>query len=662
MFLCSVRSWLRYSLVSLVLLSSVWYVPAQNPEFRGFWVNGWNTGLKSATQVSALVNDVRAANANAIVAQVRRRGDAFYNSKYEPHVTGTTPSDFDALGDLISKAHNTSAGRYVEVHAWVVTYHIWSGATNATTPPQANHPLRLHPDWLLQDYDGNVFIGNQYTFDPGHPEVQKHTFNVCMDIITNYNVDGLNFDYIRYSSANEGYNPVTVARFNQRFGRTGKPSPSDGVWKQFRRDQITGFLRKVYLNAIAVRPGIKISCDTITWSPGPANLSAWYSSTAAWNNVLQDWRGWMEEGIMDLNLPMAYFDQSGNYTGAWTNWNNFIKDHQYTRQAAIGPGTYLNSIANAITQMRYTRVASPSGKRAVGVCGYDYNTPYKDGAGKFSTFRGYLTSSPNTYDPVSPAIFAQPASMPSMPWKTSPTMGHIKGTIYKGGLSQTLDGAVVRLQGPVSKVQTNDATGFYGFANVPPGNYTVSVSFPGYVPASYSVPVALGAVATRDFVLSLEQAPAIVSQPMSQSVRRGSNAVFSVTVTGSAPLGYQWKFLSSPIAGATSSAYTRTNVQPADAGGYVVTVTNTVGTVHSTAASLAVLLPGPALMEPIVNLDDGRSLLRWTADAGFVYTVQGSTNLLDWVDLALVGSATSAYEYLMEWPTNRTAAFYRVRD
>ena len=67
------------------------------------------------------------------------------------------------------------------------------------------------------------FIGNEYTFDPGHPDVQRHTFNVAMDIVTNYNVDGINFDYIRYSGINDGYNPVTVARFNQRFGRTGQP-------------------------------------------------------------------------------------------------------------------------------------------------------------------------------------------------------------------------------------------------------------------------------------------------------------------------------------------------------------------------------------------------------------------------------------------------------
>ena len=49
------------------------------------------------------------------------------------------------------------------------------------------------------------------------------------------------------------------------------------------------------------------TADTITWAPGPTSDAQWYSSSAAWNSVLQDWRGWMEEGILDLNVPMNYF-------------------------------------------------------------------------------------------------------------------------------------------------------------------------------------------------------------------------------------------------------------------------------------------------------------------------------------------------------------------
>lgn len=575
---------------------------AQTNEFRGMWVNAWSTGLQNASQVTTLVNQLRAGKFNAVIPQVRRRGDALYNSNFEPHATGTSPADFDSLADLIAKAHDTNAGPYLEVHAWLVTYHIKQGIA---MPPQPNHPLNLHPDWLLLDANGTNFIGNEYTFDPGHPGVQRHTFNVAMDIVINYNVDGINFDYIRYSGINEGYNPVTVARFNQRFGRAGQPAPSDSLWKQFRRDQITGLLRKVYLNVLAVKPHVKVSADTITWAPGPTSDAQWYSSSAAWNSVLQDWRGWMEEGILDLNVPMNYFRETTHPTD-YDNWMNFAKDRQFNRHAVIGPGTYLNNLSNAIVQMRETRVASPGGKFAAGVCGYDYNTPYSSGQGQFGTFYPFLTNSPNANDPISPALFAQPATIPPMPWKTAPTKGHLMGTVYAGYLSDGLDGAIVTLSGPANRTQTNDATGFYGFVDLPPGNYTVQATFPGYSPASGNVTVAIGSVATLNLPLSLLGPPAIVAQPVSLTNYLGTPAAFTVSANGTPPLAYQWRKYLTPLSNATNATHTIPAIAPVDAGDYDVVITSALGSITSSVAHLSVIVPLPNTRTvPLWNLAPG---------------------------------------------------------
>jgi uncharacterized lipoprotein YddW (UPF0748 family) len=575
---------------------------AQSNEFRGMWVNAWNTGLQNASQVTTLVNQLRAGNFNAVVAQVRRRGDALYHSNFEPHATGTTPADFDALGDLIAKAHDTNAGPYLEVHAWLVTYHIKQGIA---MPPQPDHPLILHPDWLLLDVTGTNFIGNEYTFDPGHPDVQRHTFNVAMDLVTNYNVDGINFDYIRYSSINEGYNPVTVHRFNQHFGRTGQPSPSDTLWKQFRRDQVTGLLRKVYLNVMAVKPHVKISADTITWAPGPTSDAQWYASSAAWTSVLQDWRGWMEEGILDLNIPMTYFRETTHPT-EYDNWSNFIKDHQFNRHAVIGPGTYLNSINDAIIQMRETRLPSPAGNYAVGVCGYDYNTPYLSGGGQFGAFHTYLTNSPNPFDPVSPALFQQPATMPPMPWKSAPSKGHLMGTIFDGNLTNGLDGALVTLTGPAARSQTNDATGFFGFVDLPPGIYTLQASFPGYDSVSTNVTVTIGAVTTRNLELALQGPPAIVAQPTSLTNYAGTPAAFTVSASGPAPLLFQWRKDETNLPGATNHTFSLPAIAPVDAGSYDVVITNSFGSITSSVATLNVIVPPPNTRSvPLWNLAPG---------------------------------------------------------
>ncbi len=82
--------------------------------------------------------------------------------------------------------------------------------------------------------------------------------------------------------------------------------------------------------------------------------------------------------------------------------------------------------------------------------------------------------------------------------------------------------------------------------------------------------------------------PTITTQPLSQFVAAGSNVTLSVVATGTTPLVYQWQLNGSNIAGATGTAYTRTNAQSADAGSYTVVVTNGAGRVTSSAAVLTV--------------------------------------------------------------------------
>lgn len=470
------------------------------------WVDAWGNDLWTAQGIAQVVNDIRAGNMNAVIPQIRRRGDALYNSSVEPKCHNIA-ANFDPLAELITRAHNTSAGQRIEVHAWLVTYHVWTTSSTYPKPPQPNHVVNLHPDWLLSDYAGQTLIGNQYTLDPGHPAVQQHTFDVCMDLVRNYDIDGLNFDYIRYSDTEEGYNPVSVARFKRLYNRTATPAPNDAAWKQFRRDQITSLLRKIYLHAIDLKPQLKISCDTITWSPAPVDTGTWYRDTAAWNTVLQDWRGWMQEGILDLNIPMNYFRQTSlSHSTAYTNWSNFAKNNRFNRHAAIGPAIYLNSVADSIKQFRQTRQPAQLGNAADGIVGYSFRATNTNGVSR-ATFLNALVA-PSAHDAQPTPVFAERVPVPEMPWKTQPTRGHLKGFVRDGAVA--LDGARVFLSGPALRGQTNDATGFYGFVDLVPGTYTVGVTYPGYLPATNAVEITTGAVATLNFALQ-QPAPVLTS-------------------------------------------------------------------------------------------------------------------------------------------------------
>ena len=119
------------------------------------------------------------------------------------------------------------------------------------------------------------------------------------------------------------------------------------------------------------------------------------------------------------------------------------------------------------------------------------------------------------------------------------------------------------------------------------GNYTLV--------ASNVAAVATSTVATLTVLLP----PSIVAQPTNQTVVMGSNAVFIVNASGTAPLSYQWRFAGTNLADATASVLNLANVQPTDAGSYSVVITNVVSAVTSTVATLTVLVPPSFTSQPV---------------------------------------------------------------
>jgi uncharacterized lipoprotein YddW (UPF0748 family) len=473
----------------------------QTPEFRAFWADAWHEGFQSPAQVSNLISGIRFANCNAIFVQARKRGDAYYQaSPFEP-VAASVAADFDPLAEVIRAAHDTNFGPRLEVHAWFVTYPATTIMRLTNKPPiitaslTEQHPFTLHPDWLDESDAGLKSDGTGYSFDPGHPAVQKHLFNVAMDIISRYDVDGFHFDHARYLTPNWGYNPVSVARFNTLFQRTGKPLASDPDWLQFRRDQITAQVRKIYLSAIALKPDLKISASTVAWAPGITSDDQW-PTTVAYRTALQDWRAWMEEGILDINVPMDFCVQTNPvYARVFSDWAGFATDHKYSRQVVIGQGSWINSIAGTLAQIQAARQTTAASNTADGIALYSYAFP----TGKASerpAFIAALTSATNQ-----PPAFPAPVPVPDMPWKTQPTKGHLMGYTLGGSTSNALDGATITLSGPAQRKLTSDATGFYGAVDLPPGAYTLIASFPGYVSGTNTCTISAGKVTTQPVML-----------------------------------------------------------------------------------------------------------------------------------------------------------------
>lgn len=474
----------RVAFVALLCLLPAFATPFGEPQLRAIWVDGFNEGIKTPEQIDTLLARVRQAGLNAVVVQVRKSADAYYNSHYEPRAADINEG-FDPLAYLIQKAHGEKP--YIQVHAWL----------NTCAVGRNRHPRSLQsrfPEYLTLSDMGEDYDGEATKIDPGHPGAADWTFRTYLDVVRHYDVDGIHFDFVRFGGERWGYNPVSVQRYNERRGRTnGVPFFKSERFKQWRRDQVTALVRKTYLYTVTVNPKVLVSAATITWGNGPETDDAWVGS-AAYSRVFQDWRGWMEEGILDWNIPMCYYNEQKH--SRWLDsWMRFVKDHQYQHYAAIGLGNFLNTIEDTLQQIERVWQPTKRGNKPHGICFYSYATTNTDAEGKEQKHH------PAFYEAIG-KVLGSWVPVPSALWKEKPINGYIKGTVLYADTLHPADHTLVSLKGAGrEREQYVDGTGFFGFAHLPPGEYTLTVAPRGGSPLKMNVRVQAGKVTTRNLLI-----------------------------------------------------------------------------------------------------------------------------------------------------------------
>ena len=461
-------------------------------EYRMLWVDAYRHGFRTPQDVDMLLNVARTVNYNAVVVEVRKVCDAFYNSSVEPK-SRTIDAAFDPLAYLIRRAHDTTGGnRRIEVHAWLVTYRC--RVPNDDTWRDPRHVFQRHPDWLSQMRDGsqseakNSERAGWFHLDPGVPQVVDHIVEVVRDLLSNYDVDGITFDYLRYPESKGGgnqwgYNPTAVARFNTLYGRTGRPAADDPQFCEFRRQQIRFLLRKVYAHVRAWRPLVKVSAALIAWG-GVANG---FENTDAYGIVMQDWLSMAQAGFLDIMLPMNYKRESvASQAVDFRGWTQFLA--AVARQTGrfgvnVVDGESLNTLDGVLAQVRVTRNTAG----LAGVSTYSYGDCRKD-----------TTGIPDAvfYNAVRKQLFPTPAPVPEPIWLTRPTEGWVKGVVASG--NRVIDGAVVRIG---NQCALTDGSGFYAFARVRPGTYRLRVEYSGRVLAEEVVDIQAGKVVDKNVIV-----------------------------------------------------------------------------------------------------------------------------------------------------------------
>lgn len=301
-------------------------VMAQSPkyEFRATWFTthfgiDWpKTKVTASTDISkqkqemtAILDQLKAGNMNAVCFQARPVADAFYRSSYEPwsHIlTGQRGMDpgYDPLAYAVEQAH----ARGMELHAWVnpFRYEINAGerktAINNGSALAGSDPVRSqHPEWLLK-YNNGAFSGT--ILDPGNPEARAYVVNVLLEIVNNYDIDGLLMDDYFYP-----YGGTT--REDAASKAAYKPAGmSDGDW---RRENVNKVIQAVYDSIQIVKPWVKFGMApggiySTTEAAAAAfglTLPEGISGSDIWEVLYCDALAWIDGGYVDYMAPQIYW-------------------------------------------------------------------------------------------------------------------------------------------------------------------------------------------------------------------------------------------------------------------------------------------------------------------------------------------------------------------
>lgn len=293
------------------------FVSSQSPKYevRAVWLTtigglDWpHSYAQSAASITKQKNELislfdkyKEAGINTVLIQTRVRATTIYPSKYEPWdgclsgKPGEGPG-YDALAFAIEECHK----RGMELHAWVVTIPVgkWNGKGCSS--------LRKKYPKLIKK------IGEDGYMDPESAETGRYLANICEEITTNYDVDGIHLDYIRYPETWK----IKVSR------------------KQGRA-YITDIVRLISSRVKSIKPWVKMSCSPVgKYDDLPRQTSrGWNANTI----VCQDAQGWLRDGLMDALFPMMYFKDNNFYPFA-IDW----KERSYGKIVAPGLGIYFMS-------------------------------------------------------------------------------------------------------------------------------------------------------------------------------------------------------------------------------------------------------------------------------------------------------------------------------
>ena len=263
-------------------------------------------------EVVTILDQARSLGFNMIVLQVRPTGDAFYPSKFFPWshcLTGEQGKNpgYDPLKFWIEQSHR----RGMALHTWINPYRLSTqggGEKADLSRFVENHPARKHPDWVVPYADGKLY------FNPGIPACRDYVVEAVLEIVRNYNIDGIHMDdyFYPYPQKDAVFDD---AKTFQTFGGdvirssgSAEKSPQEQLG-QWRRHNVNLMIRDIHRGVRKIKPGVRFGVSPFgIWrnrSSDPAGSET--RGLQSYDAIYADTKFWIENGLVDYVVPQLYW-------------------------------------------------------------------------------------------------------------------------------------------------------------------------------------------------------------------------------------------------------------------------------------------------------------------------------------------------------------------
>jgi len=348
----------------------------EQSEVRAIWLDrGTLVDAKTPQELTSIFDRLAKSGINTVFIEALNSSYPIYPSQIAPQQNPLT-RDWDRLQLAVQLAHE----RKMEIHAWVWIFAAANRAHNKILHLNENYlgpVLSLHPDWINKSNSGaNFDQGKEYRkafFDPGNPQAREYILSILDEIVSKYDVDGIQLDYIRYPFQSKntffGYGNSSRSLFKQQTGVDPITlTPKSSLWNQwlnFRVHLIDSFVKTASERLKQKKRNLIISAAVFP-----------YSRQERLKVIQQDWEEWGKNNWVDLFAVMTYAMDTNSLEGKTLP----LLEKSSAGSALIVPGLRISKIPDPVMvdQVQLMRNMPTLGYALFATEGFNSNSNLQD--------------------------------------------------------------------------------------------------------------------------------------------------------------------------------------------------------------------------------------------------------------------------------------------